>query len=337
MNSMISKAKRRLFIAAAILLAFVASLIIVELTLQVLRWWVLQKNISHVQRIGEKDTIILSLGESTTYGLGVAEEDSYSSLVENALNGLGDGRRYRVLNLGWHGAISDNVRDVYDLAMERFEVAAVVVNIGHNDLLFQSNYKARGEKRDGPSVFSIEEGDEAVNAERAHGLMLPRVCRTIFHKFGDNKSLGTDGGFWQANTDRGGNPRIAFHDVGTPIPKGWFLRVEREIVSNLKDNVAHISDTCRRRRIPMVFLGYMRSLSNRYLRKIADDVRMNFVDIAISNHELYEQHVIRRRWHGTEDGFHPNERGHSKIARSVLRKLQQIRAFDVEEGDSKDR
>jgi hypothetical protein len=43
---------------------------------------------------------ILLLGDSGAFGLGVADEDTYSSRLEQQLNRDADGMTYRVINMG---------------------------------------------------------------------------------------------------------------------------------------------------------------------------------------------------------------------------------------------
>ena len=54
-------------------------------------------------------TVILAIGESTTFGLGVSPKDAYPSRLEAILNERCSGRKFAVLNLGVPGQTSTSI------------------------------------------------------------------------------------------------------------------------------------------------------------------------------------------------------------------------------------
>ncbi len=77
---------------------------------------------------------ILLLGDSSAFGSGVREEDSFGTLLERALNERGDGLRYEVLNFGTSGYNTVQERNLLEMKGPRLEPDLVLVAFFSNDI-----------------------------------------------------------------------------------------------------------------------------------------------------------------------------------------------------------
>lgn len=81
---------------------------------------------------GEK-TRLLALGDSTTFGLGVNNDETWPAQMEAALNSRGGGAAFEALNAGVSGASTFQALVYLDKRGLSFGPAAVLVCCGHND------------------------------------------------------------------------------------------------------------------------------------------------------------------------------------------------------------
>jgi len=72
------------------------------------------------------------VGDSLTYGVGIAEEATYSRVLETL---WGDGGDVEVLNLGVNGHQSEDILEVIREFVPRLEPDVVIYGVSHNDLL----------------------------------------------------------------------------------------------------------------------------------------------------------------------------------------------------------
>ena len=80
-------------------------------------------------------TRIVVLGDSVTFGPGVLAEETFSKQLEHRLNGLGDGRRYEVINTGVIGYNTIQERARLERVGLQFQPDVVVLTFVVNDLL----------------------------------------------------------------------------------------------------------------------------------------------------------------------------------------------------------
>jgi lysophospholipase L1-like esterase len=315
----ISKKKRRVFVGLSIFLGILVSLIFFEVVLMSVRYFHLNVNIKQGGRISDADTVVLSFGESTTFGQWLPHEQNYSSLLEKALNDLPDKRSYRVVNLGWSGAISDDIVACFDKALSRFRPVVVIACLGHNDFTYQANYnlhKGDEQTASGTSPFNF---DSTIVPRHHRGLLFPKVIKSIiFSSTSESKKN------WIHEFDHEGNTRTVYHNVDSPIPKKWLEQNEKEISQNLIRNLGHISKVCRERSIPFILVGYISSLANNTLREAALEIGVPFVDNQITHEELLNQYLIQYDKWGRADKFHPNERGHKLMKNKILIEMESM-------------
>jgi len=76
---------------------------------------------------------ILFLGDSTTFGWGVEQDERFSDLLEKRLNAGGSGIHYEIVNLGLPGYSSYHGRIILDRYGLRYSPDMVILSFGAND------------------------------------------------------------------------------------------------------------------------------------------------------------------------------------------------------------
>ena len=110
----------------------------------------------------EGETRILCLGNSTTFGSGVAVEDTYPRQLETVLNGSDEGGPYFVINAGGQGVTAGDVLEF--LSTEGIAYEPSVVTIGFSPSLVATAMRAR--KRETPAEEEAPEPSLPVRAKR---------------------------------------------------------------------------------------------------------------------------------------------------------------------------
>jgi lysophospholipase L1-like esterase len=82
--------------------------------------------------------LVLAIGESTTFGWGMRDEESYPSQLEALLNAPSDDRRWVVVNAGVPSYSSRQVCLYADELLTRFHPDVVLVNNLWNDVFYSS-------------------------------------------------------------------------------------------------------------------------------------------------------------------------------------------------------
>jgi lysophospholipase L1-like esterase len=302
------------FRSLTVLLSLGAALVVLEVALQVARFYALSKNDVGAEPIRADDTIVLSLGESTTYGSGVSKDETYSALLGVSLRARDAARRYRVLNLGWPHAISNDIAACLDDALRALRPAIVLVNAGHNDHAFQANYAVRGVRAPGESVFDLS----ASAGPRLGGpLIVPKLLSSFVSRLAGKRDP------WRTKYDRAGRPRIVYRDTDQPVPPDWVATRELEIRRGLKQSLQHMAGACKERGIPFILVGYLNSAANEDLVEDARDLGIPLVDNGVPDGQVRQRLVVAQN-RGKVDGFHPNALGHALIRDNILRELEDL-------------
>ncbi len=136
---------------------------------------------------------VLSLGESTTFGSKVEQEECYSMRLEECLDGRSAGREVEVLNAGTPGW--SLVQSFVYLEREglEFDPDVILVYHGFNDLLPTSYTSKRVERAGGSGESGPEAGTDLALASRKRGTLervgawvheRSRAFRWMAHKAG---------------------------------------------------------------------------------------------------------------------------------------------------------
>lgn len=298
------KLSRMLFIIFAIL---VSCLILSEFGLRLYRWKMVNENVQKIRSISQSSKIIISLGESTTYGLWVDKEKNYSALLEKKMNNY-FGKNFRVLNLGFCGAITDDVVDCFYDTIKYYKPSAVLVCMGVNDFSYMLNYKKLGLDKRESHPFSIEK--DIIRPKFQSGLLLFKFVKKYFIYYKREYKLEN----WVIVEDREGDSYINYYN---PVEKykEFDHQCIKEISVNIEKNYKRLLDSCNEMNINLYIVGYLHVNNSQLLSEIARKFNIIFIDNTIPNHQLAEYTL--------HDLFHPSVKGHRFIADNILKKMQE--------------
>jgi lysophospholipase L1-like esterase len=175
---------------------------------------------------------ILAIGESTTFGLGVAPEQAYPQQLERMLN-EGSDRHYVVVNTGVPGQTSTSILRNIGYQLEKYRPDLVIAQFGVNDL------------------------NDALNDLRSRvvfGFYVPEpiVALRVFRLF----MVARDFAFvrWEAKRDGA----WTFFDLGQRRPDGRF-RQRFEFLKQLELNYGDVVDTVRASGAQIIMVSYLRA------------------------------------------------------------------------------
>ncbi len=94
--------------------------------------WAISRNESAVPAPQAGANIVYCIGDSFTYGFGVERDQSYPAMLQRLFDASGDSRRVQVLNWGNPGLSSSNAIWAVARALEKGNVALIVVLAGWN-------------------------------------------------------------------------------------------------------------------------------------------------------------------------------------------------------------
>ena len=320
--------KKALAVLGGVCVGLICAVLLVEAGLRIYKYALVNKNLRPLPK-ADHSRVILSLGESTTYGFLVPPDKNYSRLLERDLNSAYPGAGFRVLNLGYPAAISGDIRALCDSALAVYQPMAVLACLGDNDMGFTVNYKLRGlclPKPASSHPFSLD--PKGVAPATDGGFLLWKVIKAHHQgKIYDWTSQEKDmGGHWTMVIDREKNPRYYYYNLGPNAPGGpigWLESEKKAIFSNLEKNILAMNEKCARQKIPFILVGYMASEINDYLKKWAGEHGIPYVNNEVGDWSVYEKLVIQKGMLGRKDMFHPNAAGHAYMEANILKKLEQ--------------
>jgi len=307
MNEFLDFLKKSVF--SKIFLIIFIGLVLIEASLHLYRWHLVSSNIGQHEQVLENTKIILSLGESTTYGHGVDRTSNYSALLEKELNKDTGDQEYKVLNLGWSGASSAQILQCFKDALKEYDPEIVLVCMGHNDFFIELNPEGMGLEKVHP--FFIE--DEIIKPKMKKKILIWQILKNYYLIIKKLKKR-----------------RRAIVSMRLPgFKKGNEVneipgRKRKIIGRSLEKNYMEIAKICRERDMKLVIVGYIngdigdRNVDNvsRQLKKLSSALNVPFVDNAIKDREILKMHLFK-------DQFHPNEKGHRFIMNNIIQTIKE--------------
>ena len=254
---------------------------------------------------------IVFLGDSTTFGWGVEQEERFSDVLAERLNARRDGRRYEVINLGIPGYTSWHGRQAFDHFGLPWSPDMVIMSFGANDgKMISSRAKAllqRGSSLEGLKFF-----------------------------------------LWRFRTDK--LLRRWFLSMANPFDKMEKLPAEKPqrvpfvTLGEFRGNLKAIVESARERNCrpvflglccPMVYLAPMTAMGRRIGVETMDGMHIllrsipeiksgkRYPHLYQYYRDLYGADVLdsRRILTVTSDSCHPNRLGHSVLADALEKRL----------------
>jgi lysophospholipase L1-like esterase len=241
---------------------------------------------------------ILALGDSLTYGYGIAPEDTYPSVVERELNRL---FRVEVLNLGVSGAQSEDVYRILQRHLSILQPDLVLYGVCLNDFL--------------PSGVGQYERNRAYQVPLPYGEQLAR--RTLA------------GGLLERQYD------LLLMRLGLRVDfLTDILRDFQGYQTRFAKDVAAMNAVVRARGLPPVFAmvleQYPDTRGKRYEVALAAERHLRAGGIRVIPSEYIRRHDGRDDWYVSRWEGHPNEKANrvfgQEIAKALL-DLPELRAY----------
>ncbi|OGP60621.1 MAG: hypothetical protein A2V67_14455 [Deltaproteobacteria bacterium RBG_13_61_14] len=271
--------------------------------------------------------VILCLGDSHTFGVGMPADRAYPAQLEKRLSD--QGIMVNVVNLGAPGTNTSQIRCHLPEWIQRFRPSVIVVLAGVNDG-WNSSEVLRVDWEDG--VLKGQPG----KLWRARALNILSYLKT--YRLAAYLVRRADWGRQRIEQERQRDSAWVFHNYApeeaVPVDYAEWDRALR--------NLTWIADFARQRQVQIVFMTYMGVPSvaefegpNHVLRKAAKDRQAPLVDndLAARPELLTPNGQLNRSRAQTLflPDAHPTAAGHSRIANNLAQLLLEKRLFPSEE------
>lgn len=235
---------------------------------------------------------ILALGDSLTYGYGIAKEDTYASVLEAELR---KAYRVEVLNLGVSGAQSEDILRILQTHLPRLQPNLVFYGVCVNDLL--------------PSGVGQYENN------RAYAVPLP--YKTHFA----TKTL--TGRFLEKQYDTALMQLGLRVDFLTDILRD-FEGYQARFVRDLRAMNAFVQGRGLPPMVAMVLDQYPNIREKKYEVVLAAEQHLRAAGIRLIPSEYIRRHDGARDWHVSAWEGHPNEKANRVFAVEILKVLRDL-------------
>jgi lysophospholipase L1-like esterase len=234
---------------------------------------------------------LLHLGESTTFGLGVAPTEAYPALVADLLEKRHPESRFVSINRGVPGLVTTSMVQTMDDKLSQIRPAVVTIMAGANDFNEELNRISSGN-----GVLPKSLSDALANlriykaAWLAAQLAQPGVRldqgEVIYYHHGGSKNILYD----------------------TPQDERKIATITERLEANLRSMIRD----CRKAGTAVVLIGYIQGYKeNQILQHVAQETGVPYVSTYLEPSE-------RPRTLFLADGWHPSPLGHRHIAEQVV-------------------
>ena len=240
---------------------------------------------------------VIAVGDSCTFGDGVAGAQTYANVLESLLRQALPGRPVQVINAGVPGYTSFQVRRYLERELWRWQPDLVVVYVGFNDFVPAANGVTDAERAAVSRFTWIAQS--TLDGLRSYQWLNFEIAGVKQRLFPNRKATGTE-------VD--GNAK---HPFRVPYP---------ELIHNLEaiDRLGNQKGFCRLLlTLPHQFKD--EPMANLYIRYAASKNQIPLLDLFSA---LKVDQEKGEALFG-EDGGHPNALGHRRIAEAIFARLQQ--------------
>lgn len=285
----------------------------------------------------EGELRILSLGESTTFGIGVADNQTYSARLEQELNSSRTDRRYRVINAGMSAYSSTQSVRYLERRGMALQPDAVLFYHEANDYLPTTI-------RDlGNNEIGITMTDAQLLASlpfRLNGLLFrfSALYRFCFLRYVRYKITAFNWNDFQSPFGQIGLsdlslalPTILDRETQTAVSRGGNVYFRRVSDDERLENFKKVAALCTARRIRLVVMHPSYRHSQRHTCMLTDFCKKNNIPLFEAFDSLHPSNSTAAPSVEAQsfylDEFHPTAQGHERLARDLFRFISQNNLF----------
>jgi len=298
---MVAVRRIRVIVRFCILLLLVA--LALEVGLRAVGWATLWMRERQAGESWQPGTVrLLHLGESTTFGLGVAPAEAYPAVVGDILKKRYPTRRFVSVNRGVPGLVTTAMAQTLNGKLSQIKPTVVTIMAGANDFNEELNHLTSGDGVVPKYVSDVFDNLRIYKvAWLATELARPSVRldqgEVVYYHHGGSKNL-----LYDAPLDE--------QKIGA-------------ITRRLEDNLQSMIRECRRAGAAVALVGYIQGYKeNQILQRVADNAGVPYVATYL------EQNERPRSLFGA-DGWHPSPEGHRHIAEKVAEVVDTLVSGDT--------
>jgi lysophospholipase L1-like esterase len=251
---------------------------------------------ARVDRVDEfssqSQTRIISIGESTTYGLHVQKDQAYSHLLDTWL-----GNQNKVYNLGIYAITSTTVLRNFEYNILKAKPEIAILCIGNNDFSYSLNQQNT----------IVDPNFPLSVAKVLYKFRIYKLYKLLMDK-NNEKNFSS-----HHKDDFGQSYTISKFDASIQNEMNWNAFSEYA-EAQLFFNLDQIITLANKHDIKLMFVSYFHSLANRPLKRYFSDKSIPLVELTPDDYQQYM----------SEDGFHPNVEGHEYIGKAIFHELQPL-------------
>ncbi len=241
---------------------------------------------------------VITMGDSCTFGDGVANWETYSNVLEEMLGKALPGRRVQVIDAGVPGYTSYQVRTYLERELLKYQPDLVVVYVGFNDNVPAPNGTTDAQRgMVGTSVWSVQ---RVLGSLRSYQLLKYLILRLKGRMF-------------------------TGHDPQENNPEGPEHQIFRVPFADYIANFLAIQQLGRQHGFKLLLVTLPHKFAyeperNKYIRQAAAQGSIPLLDLFafMKTYEALGEDLY------TEDGGHPNVLGHQRVAQAIFGKMVEL-------------
>jgi lysophospholipase L1-like esterase len=246
---------------------------------------------------------IVLLGDSSTFGWGVNQDERFSKLLEDKLNSVQDSKHYEIINLGIPGYATEHGIAVFDRYALRYSPDMIILSFGPND----GKLISKDAKEALKSRHWIRDLKEFLRNFATYRLFR-KVLLSFYNPFDTLVQA-------QKNSPKEPFATIPEYQKNLEyiIDKGRERGIESVFLAlccpkNYREGMSAVAE---RKKVPLI--NGMEILSNR-IKDVKEEKL--YPDLARYYKNLYGEESLKNRplWYVTNDTCHPNAVGHGILA-----------------------
>jgi lysophospholipase L1-like esterase len=267
---------------------------------------------------GSNEFRILSLGESTTFGAAVEDEETYSTRLEKLLSDADDSHTYRVINAGVSAYSSFQSRKYLETRGLSLEPDLVLIYHELNDFLPTTNRESLVRDR-----LGLPLSDEQLYNSKRHTMVrrllhFSAIFRLVSHHLVRREVSPVSGEDAALRPEHLMIPTV-LRMISTPEGFRKMNLPPRVTLEERRENLERMSALCNENGIRFAVIHPSYRDSGRHTCDLTEFCDRNHVRMFEAYDSLHPRKPVEGGLY--RDLFHPNAEGHKRLAENLFRFL----------------